>query len=287
MADHTDNKNFGGDKGVSSGELLRVHREKLGLTTQEIANSVHLEIKIIEAIEKNEHDKLPAAIYVRGYLRSYAKVVDADAERVIELYNADSLPAAPEILPEVKPPTQASSSDKPVKAFTYLISLGLVLLMLIWYQSNFVVETPDRRNVTPVPTEINGVDTTFEVVIHPQGWQAPDDNQHETAAERAEVLRSNEQLIDTNPAPDTSETTGTDIIKLTVSVDSWIEIYDSNAEKLFHDLARRGEYVITGQAPFNLLFGFSDGVTVEFNGKQFDHTPYSKNNIARFTLPVE
>ena len=126
---------------TSPGKLLRAHREKLELSAQEVAKRVHLDIKVIEAIEDDNYASIPSPIYVRGYLRSYAKVVGADAEHVIGIYNADTPSELPEILPEVKPPTQASSSDKPVKAFTYLISLGLVLLLLVWYQSNFVVET--------------------------------------------------------------------------------------------------------------------------------------------------
>ena len=294
MTDNTNTENFGEKAGSSPGQLLRMHREKLGLTTEEIAKRIRLDIKIIEAVEKNEHDTLPAAIYVRGYLRSYAGVVGADAEQLIKLYNADSQPSAPDILPEVKPPTQASSSDKPVKAFTYLVSLGLVLLMLIWYQSNFVVEHSGDRNVTPTPTEINGVDTTFDVVIHPPGWRIQNGNQDEAVGDNLEVPLPEEQLINNNPevnvnaSPTASETIAPDIIKLKISLDSWVEIYDSNAARLFHDLARQGEeYVITGKAPFNVQLGFAEGVTVEFNGNQFDHSSYAKNRVARFTLPAE
>jgi len=123
----------------TAGQILRSEREKLDLSAQEIAKQIHLDVKIIESIENDSHEGMPTATYIRGYLRSYAKIVGADADKIIKLYNSDSPPPPPEILPEVKPPTQVSSSDKPVKAFTYLITLGLVLLLLIWYQSNFVV----------------------------------------------------------------------------------------------------------------------------------------------------
>ena len=81
---------------------------------------------------------------------------------------------------------------------------------------------------------------------------------------------------------------GPDRIDLELKRDSWIEIKDANDQKLFHDLALGGEkYSIQGTAPFNLLFGFSPGVTMKFNGKIFNHSRYSNNGIARFKLPEQ
>ena len=55
---------------------------------------------------------------------------------------------------------------------------------------------------------------------------------------------------------------------------------------MFRDLAMSGEeHLIEGAAPFRILFGFSPGVAVEFNGKKFEHAGYSRHGIARFTLP--
>lgn len=155
------------------GQILRAQREELKLSQEEIAAQIHLDVKIIEAIENDSQEGLPSAIYVRGYLRSYAKTVGTDADKIIELYNADSPPPPPEILPEVKPPTQVSSNDKPVKAFTYLITLGLVLLLLIWYQSNFVVDSNKSEAVLNTATHINGVDITYPVISHSDSWQSP------------------------------------------------------------------------------------------------------------------
>ncbi len=75
-------------------------------------------------------------------------------------------------------------------------------------------------------------------------------------------------------------------IELTLSRDSWIEIYDANDVKLFNDLAPGGEqYSINGTAPFQVLFGFSPGVTIKYNGELFDHSRYSSKSIAKFKLP--
>ena len=288
------------------GQILRSQREKLGLSTQEIAKRIHLDISIIEAIENDSNEGMPTATYVRGYLRSYAKSVSADADKIIKLYKSNSPPPPPEILPEVKPPTQASSSDKPVKAFTYLITLGLVLLLLIWYQSNFVVDTStvSNQNINNTKTSINGVDITYKIVNHPDSWQWPESEHGEEPVTPVTSNRNDNLELKTDSGKQVTgmsdnkeidndssvSTTGqeADILDLKLTRDSWIEVYDTDNKRLFRDLALAGEqHTIKGTAPFTVLLGFSNGVTVKFNGKLFDTEPYSNNGIARFTLPEQ
>ena len=77
-----------------------------------------------------------------------------------------------------------------------------------------------------------------------------------------------------------------DSLRLTFSDDSWVEVYDADENRLFRDLALSGEeHLIEGVAPFRILFGFSPGVMVEFNGARVEHAAYARDGIARFTLP--
>jgi cytoskeleton protein RodZ len=298
----TSKTNNNADMFETPGQILRLQREKLDLSTQEIAKRIHLDVKIIEAMESDSSEGMPSAIYVRGYLRSYAKIVGADADKIIELYNSDSPPPPPEILPEVKPPSQISSNDKPVKVFTYLITLGLVLLLLIWYQSNFVVEPKLNIEQPKALTSINGVDVTYKVINHPDSWQSPKSNIEEDidasiAPEPSEQNSTPELATFENQAVETMQITdnnlsspvlghGPDTIDMKLTSDSWIEVVDAMNNRLFHNLATAGEeYNLRGTAPFNVLLGFSKGVTLKFNGKPFDIESHSKNGVARFTLP--
>jgi cytoskeleton protein RodZ len=307
----TSKNNSNGDMFATPGQMLHSQREKQKLSIEEIATRIHLDVKIIEAIENDSSEGMPAAIYVRGYLRSYAKIVGADADEVIKLYNSDSPPPPPEILPEVKPPSQISSNDKPVKAFTYFITLGLVLLLLIWYQSNFVVDNRTDAEQANTPTNINGTDVTYSVINHPESWKSPNniaekENEESTAAEpfeqnnELEIITAIDEItavesssteatpeeITTENSPLSVRGYGPDKIEMTLTSDSWIEIQDANDNRLFHDLARAGrQYSINGTAPITVLLGFSAGVTIKFNGKPFDIAPHSNGGVAHFILP--
>ncbi len=307
MAESSTNTNQ--DMFETPGQLLRLQREKMGLSAEDIAKRVHLDIKIIEAIEADSEDDLPSAIYVRGYLRSYAKTVGADADEIIEIYNSGTPPALPEILPEVKPPTQVSSNDKPVKAFTYLLTLGLALLLLIWYQSNFVVEiNTGKETNSNSETEINGVDINYEIINHDDtSWQSLDISKEETVEpELSAILETTEEnsllkLQSFNEEQTIEITTiegielelneetvaaGNDTIVMELSDDSWIEILDKNNNKVFFDLAKAGEtYTLKGNSPFEVLLGFAKGVSLTFNREAVDFKSHTKNGIAHFTLP--
>jgi len=74
----------------SAGALLKQLREQQTLSVEDIAGKLHLEPRIIAALEANHFAIVPAATYARGYLRSYAKLLGADVEKIIALYNDDA-----------------------------------------------------------------------------------------------------------------------------------------------------------------------------------------------------
>ena len=134
----TADNNAGSEPAIHSpGRQLRQAREARGLSEQEAAVKLHLHQRIITWLEADEFDQLPSPIYVRGYLRNYARLLGLDAEKIVSAYDGSDS-EYPELKPPLTAPSQASSSDKPVKAVTYLVTLVLVLLLLAWWQSRNV-----------------------------------------------------------------------------------------------------------------------------------------------------
>lgn len=126
-------------QGPTSGELLREARQTRDLSLQEAAVKLHLHQRIIEALENDDQSQLPTPIYVRGYLRNYARLLGLDPHSVLNAYDGNDN-QHPQLRPPLKAPSQVSSSDKPVKAVTYLLTLGLVVLLLAWWQSRHLSE---------------------------------------------------------------------------------------------------------------------------------------------------
>lgn len=281
MTDVTDQKT----EVVSFGQELKTSREKQGLSTSEIASRLNLQPEIISALEAEESDALPAPIYVRGYIRSYARVLKLDEDYLIELYNTNA-GTAPELLPEVKH-TQARSSDKPVKIVTYLISFGLVLLLLAWWQSHFIVDDTDRESHYDVEvyTEYGGaLKYDYDIVIHPD---TPFINQisYDESGQLEALTTIEENVLSVYEEPGRSVQGTLDNITLVIEKDSWVEVSDSDNKKIYLGMAKTGKTIkLDGKAPFSVLLGFAPGVKVIFNGKSFDTEPFTDAGVARFNL---
>lgn len=69
-----------------SGPLLRQIREAVGVELREIAERSKIGMAYLHALEGEVFAKLPAPVYVRGFLSEYARILGLDAERVKQTY---------------------------------------------------------------------------------------------------------------------------------------------------------------------------------------------------------
>jgi cytoskeletal protein RodZ len=67
------------------GDLLKTARENVGLTRMQLAKRSRLTLNNIQALEENDWHALPALVYVRGFIRIYAREVGIDSKQAIRL----------------------------------------------------------------------------------------------------------------------------------------------------------------------------------------------------------
>ena len=65
------------------GQILRDAREARGLSTSQVAAKTHILVQIIEGMEKEDFHRIPAAIYGRGFVKSYAACVGLDPQPLL------------------------------------------------------------------------------------------------------------------------------------------------------------------------------------------------------------
>jgi cytoskeleton protein RodZ len=73
---------------LSFGRYLQAVRLEKGIGLEEIAKETRIGLGNLVLIEKEDHNRLPAAVFVKGFLRAYAKCVGADCDEVIRRYEA-------------------------------------------------------------------------------------------------------------------------------------------------------------------------------------------------------
>ena len=72
--------------GGAVGRLLRDQREARGLSLEDVAQRLRIRRTYLEAIEQGRFDQLPAAAYIRAFLRAYASHLGLDVEKVVTAY---------------------------------------------------------------------------------------------------------------------------------------------------------------------------------------------------------
>jgi len=71
----------------SPGELLKIQREKLGMTEKSVSEELHITMHYVRLLETNDFERLPGDVFARGYIKSYADLLGLDKQFIVSLYN--------------------------------------------------------------------------------------------------------------------------------------------------------------------------------------------------------
>lgn len=118
---------------IGPGSQLQAARIDRGLSVEDVANRMHLSTRIIESIEVNDFDVITAPIFVKGYLRAYARIVLLNEDEMIAQYTEAYSNSDPIINSTSTIETLISVDDPRIKWTTYLVILVLIVLIGIWW----------------------------------------------------------------------------------------------------------------------------------------------------------
>src|SRR5262245_40990779 len=90
------------------GAYLRRHRERSGLSVEAVSSGSRIVPRLVDALEADRQDLLPAPVYVRGFICAYCAQVGADAEEALRLYDERVGPPPPLIVRTPIPPRPSS-----------------------------------------------------------------------------------------------------------------------------------------------------------------------------------
>jgi len=149
------------DGGGTPGVLLRTARIQHNLQIEQVAKELHLDARIVTAMENDDQAALPEPIFVQGYLRSYARLVGLPADEVVSRYDAQGRPSPPP-LSVIGPRRKAPMLPLPSARLTRNVILALLAGILVWLAYPLVerlvlsrggeteVQQPGRLDLPPV-----------------------------------------------------------------------------------------------------------------------------------------
>jgi len=258
------NERAGGASGAAAAEpdtpggMLRVGRERRGYSVQHVAEELHLDIRVIEALETNRFEALGAPVYARGHLRKYATLLGLSPATVLARYEAlGGTPPDPTPVPAVmavplrverrrvsKLPLWIAAAIVIVAGLAWLVFQLLQARGAIGTTSAVTAPTAPQQPTVSEPTTVNEPTTVTE-----PGAQAP-----------APVAQAAPQASSPTPAAVR--------LRLEFIEPSWTEIYDASGKRLMFDMGTPGRVrSVAGTPPLRVSLGLVSAVNAQVNDR--------------------
>ena len=298
------------DGSESPGRRLREARTAARLSQDDVAVRLRLDRRVVDALERDDHRSLPEPTFVRGYLRSYARLLGLPAGPIVEAYDREGH-TPPGLVADLSRRQEVRSSDPPVRLMTYVVVAALVTLGVLWWRYERTPEPVplDQAGTTP-PTALAAPAVTGPAAAPPSApaaspavtgtppppaaavpavaaGTAPTPPAGTGAAAPATPPGASAASAAAEPLPTAPAVPegGPNRLVLRFKHDSWVEVYERGGKRLYFNQAKGGQVLsLSGTPPFRVILGYARDAQVEYNGALFDHAPSTSRDIARFTV---
>ena len=139
------------------GAYLARQRMDKGYGLEYVAGKLHLRVRLIELLEADEYHLMPEPVFVKGYLRAYARLVDVPADPLLEIFNrlyANERKVERTLWQSKR---ETHSAEHVVRWLTSIFVISVFVAAFFWWQSNkenaklfsnTVSQTEDHAHVT-------------------------------------------------------------------------------------------------------------------------------------------
>ncbi|PTT57819.1 cytoskeleton protein RodZ [Aeromonas sp. HMWF015] len=307
---------------VGPGQLLRNAREQLGWTREQVASRIHLRLTLIAAIESDTYDKHTSHTFIRGYLRTYAKLVGIPDETILAAYDKLGLTPPDNIdMQSFSRRSRQQANDSRLKVVTWLVILVLIALSVAWWWQSTsrrsagdealaatemsatsstpaepAITPPDASNIAPVEGATIAPAATDvavpAVVSDATATLAPASAAVAPTDVSAAVGTATDAAVSGANGTESEEAVVDPAtvpqLKMSFTADCWLDVKDANGKTLFSGLKKANdELVLEGAEPLKFIIGAPMAVKLDYKGQSFDMSRYNNGRTARFSLPQE
>jgi len=274
------------------GVQLRAERERRHWTQEEVAMKLKLKVYQVDALERDAYERFAAPIFVSGYMRNYARLLQLPAEPMLAAFERHRAPT-PGLVSDLtmdgpRMPTKASSRQPAMLLLA--VGAGLIALGILWWiQHDSAEQTPQTAGgdtpvmlPEPAPTESQSPGSPLPDST-PPGPAIPGSAPPESAPPEP-VAPASTLPVSTPPAPAAPSPPPATLV-LHYQEDSWTAVTDAGGNRLLYKTGKAGETLrVSGPAPFDVVLGNARGVSIEYNGQSFRHPRMSRPDVASFHI---
>lgn len=268
------------------GKKIQRAREAKNMSQVDLADKLNLSAKIIENLEQENFDDLPAPAFVRGYVRAIAIHLDLDVDDALATY-AKQKPEDPSLGSTSSTEKQRKSSD-PVMVWGTVGILVLVIILLIVWGLNTLGSKEAEDETIQETTETVDPAVNLDLIAPVIEVTVEEGEAAEVEAEDSEGAIELQAPSENTPASINPQAPqGQDQLTVSATGPSWADIRDANDFKLVYGLIDKNDekLVVKGVAPFTVFLGDATQVKLQFQNKDYDHSRFIRSNkVAKFKI---
>ena len=231
------------------GKIFKKARNDIGISKRDIADSLVMSLKYIDAIESGNYAVFPSEGFARAYFIKYQDFLSINCD-FPSIYNEDN--RKDEIIKKSITKFNTSLIPLLIKA---AITLLILFLLLMVYKSIFINKSSDNEIINIIDNAMNAELIAADIKNNLKEIDELEINNQE---DLGDISIENEKInIENN-------------LTLNFLNECWIEIYFEN-ELVANQLFQTGDvYMLDIQKPFKVVVGNADNVEGTYNGVSID-----------------
>lgn len=292
------------------GSQLAAKREQLGWAVAEVASHLKLAPRQIEAMEADNYAALPTMVMTRGFIRSYAKLLDLDVSDALAAISpaAAAQPVRASAHGQLSTPfseSRFSLMGRSKFAYKWLVVLAVLLLLLavairldVLPVVQNTLQSLTEKSAASAPaaseeaaassagTDTQAADKEANAALTAAPAAAAADGAAVTGAgvNAAAPVAANAALAAASPAANPAAAGGGEL-SLNFRQDSWVDVKRADNTVLISRLVKAGSTeTVDMSQPVSIIIGNIAGVDATLRGAPLDLKAGSKTNVARLNL---
>jgi len=244
-------------KSLSFGRYLQDIRLSKGISLETVAEETRIRIDNLLLVEGENHDKLPDEVFVKGFLRAFAKAIGADGDEAVRRYQLR--------LKVVKKFTKSEADLKmPAGRFWRRLLFCIGALLCLIFLSVFAVSVLKTR---PSSTELLKTNIEQPADIENEG-KATFEPQYDTEPAVAQINNKPVKLI----------------LKITAIEETWMKIRVDDQKPNEYYLKPGDQVELNATLGYNLFLGNAGGIRLLLNSESIE-VPGKSGQVVNLKIP--
>lgn len=283
----------------SLGEYLKKERESKGISIEEIANISRVSIRFLRAIEKNDYKNLPSEVFIKGFLKAYARCLKLNPDDVISKYEnikeIEKETGAKEVATQKSNPESSLGEDSKLIIFVITV-LTLTLIGGVVYRKLIIKpEILHEDKIANLPkTEKSGQD---ELPVAPDRNEIPavpaplkpEPIISEKERPAANEVNNKEIINRQDISPDNKNVPNIEALKpLTLTINAadrvWLQVVIDDSETKDAILQSGEKLTLNAKEKFSLTTGNVKGTAIMLDGVNITLPPVKSNVIKNYLI---